>query len=235
MSRTGIGWGVLLVIGALGLGYGLIRQPAQAPARSTAAPSARLPVHSDPLAAPAGEPRPVRTPSEAAGTAADSTPATAPPSPAVPARTAPPAYLKAETALLAEADGHQGLDVRAVTDLTRGDRFSNFMDRLADEAASSSLALDLTELYAQSAAEANAAGGDQLTVRLVCGMTVCAVSATAPSKDVFDAWFELFITNPAAVPYGLGRHDKVTANGTLEHRIVFSTDQQRQHVIMPGR
>jgi hypothetical protein len=222
---------VLLVAGALGA-YALVERPQATSAGATDVQ--KVPHH--PVPAPKADALGAESRPSSVGTL-PATPEAPPPAPSAPSESipAPPRHLAAEAGLLAELDGQQGLDVQAVTALIKGDRFSDFMDELAHEAATSPLALDITDLYTQSAAESNAAAGDELTVRVVCGMTVCGVSATAPSKDAFDVWFQAFIGNPAAPPYGAGRHDKISASGVTEYRVVFSTDQERQHVIMPRR
>lgn len=232
MSRTRV-WlaalAALAVCAALGL-YGLRPRPAATPASAQDEPAigrAATPASTSRTAEPGTRPddtriRPTAVPQ----------PANDPPPPLRSAELPAPEHLEAESALLAHVDGHRGLDGAAISALIRGDAFSDFMDRLEREAATSALALEITELYAQSAEQANAAGGGDVAVRLVCGLDVCAVSATAPSKEVFDAWFQAFIGNPAAPPYGAGRHDTLTAGGAVEHRIVFSSDPERQHVIM---
>ena len=149
---------------------------------------------------------------------------------------APPLnHLKSETALLAESPRGGGMNVRTVTSLIKGDGFAVFMDQLAVAASAAPLALDLTELYAQSANEANTTVDHALALRIVCGMSVCGLSATAPSKAVFDAWVMAFLESPSARPYGVARHDKVLDDGTVEYRIVFSNDPERIGAITPRR
>jgi hypothetical protein len=221
---------VLAVLCALGL-YALRPRPAVVPAAAPAEPASRAETAAAPDASAESA---VRSPDRRNPPAAAPQPVHEAQPSVPPVPTLPPDHLETETPLLAEIDGHRGLDGAAVSALIRGDRFSDFMDRLQREAATSALALDLTELYAQSAEQARAGNDDgELAIRLVCGLTVCAVSAAAPSKDLFDTWFQAFIGNPEVPPYGAGRYDMLTAAGTVEHRIVFSSDRDRQHVIMP--
>jgi len=231
MSRTRVWLAALAVCGALGLYvlHGLRPQPAATPASAHVDSAIGQP------ATPASTNR--TSGSDTRPAEARNQPTVVPqpanePQPPRSAEVPAPEHLEAETALLAHVDGHRGLDGAAISALIRGDSFPDFMDRLEREAATSALALEIAELYMQSAEQANAAAGDDVAIRLVCGLNVCAVSATAPSKEVFDAWFQAFIGNPAAPPYGAGRHDTLTAGGATEHRIVFSSDPERQHVIM---
>lgn len=229
MTARRVGIVALLIVGAWAL-YGFVAPPPAAPLTAARAPELhQSPATTEAIPAAAERPASARTTAKR-----PQAPQAAEPSPAVPsAPTAPRDHLDVETDLLAAVDGHQGIDVQAVTALIKGDRYGDFMDRLASESAASPLAHDVAELYAQSVAKAHAVDDDQLALRLVCGMTLCAISATAASKDVFDAWFERFIADPVAPPYGAGRHDKVTDSGAIEYRIVFSTDPERQHVVMP--
>lgn len=231
MSRTRVWLAALAVCSALGL-YGLRPRPADTPAGAKAEQAIgrpAIPVLASQPAGPGVRPADMRSLPTAA-----QKPASDVQLPARSAEMAAPEHLEAEASLLAQVDGHRGLDGAAVSALIKGDSFPDFMDRLQRDAATSALATDITDLYVQSAEQAKAAGGGDVAIRLVCGLNVCAVSAAAPSKDVFDAWFQAFIGNPAAPPYGAGRHDTVTAAGVIEHRIVFSSDPERQHVIMRG-
>lgn len=229
MNRTGIAAIALLAIGAFGLWHVF----AERPAATHAGPQAEPEHHHPAVTASAAEAGAADRPSDDRAVAGPPQTIPAPPAPATPATAPPRKTLNTEAALLTDSDGNQGLDLRAISERLKGDGFSDFLDRLADEAATSPLALDITELYTQSAAEANAAGGRQLTLRIACGTTVCGISATAPSREVFDAWFGAFVEHPSAPPYGAGRHDKTTASGEVEYRVVFSTDPERQHLIMP--
>ena len=225
---------MLLAIGAWAMYAFVVRTPTAPLPATRASESRQPPAKADATPPAAGQPASADTPMKRPRATQTAQPATAAPS--VPtALAAPRDHLDAETELLGAVDGHQGVNVQAVTALIQGNRYDVFMDRLSGESAASPLAHDIAELYAQSAARAQPGDDDPLTLRLVCGMTVCALSATAPSKDIFDAWFERFIADPAAPPYGAGRYDKVTASGAIEYRVVFSTDPERQHVVMPKR
>lgn len=149
---------------------------------------------------------------------------------------APPrAHLMSEASLLVDVDGHRGLDLRSISAQMRGDRFADFLDQLALEAAASPLALDITELYARSAYEANATVDDALAIRVVCGMSICFLSVTTPSREIFDTWFGAFLENPATRPHSVGRHEKVLDDGAVEHRISFSSDEERSHMIITDK
>src|SRR5690606_462383 len=129
---------------------------------------------------------------------------------------APPrTHLTAESGLLADAAGLQGVNLRTSASLLKGNRFAEFIDALALEGANSPLAVDLTDLYARSAAEANVTVDNALDLQLACGMSVCALSASAPSKDVFDTWFKAFLENPTARHFGIGRHDRILEDGSV--------------------
>lgn len=142
------------------------------------------------------------------------------------------AYLNAESALLNEMGGNQGMNVRAVASLLKSDQFTQFMDQLALEGGGSSLARDITDLYSLSAQEANNASGNALDVRISCGVATCAIAANAPTAEAFDEWFKSFASNPDAPPHAAGRYDKSLENGLTEYRVIFSSDPTRSSVIM---
>ena len=147
----------------------------------------------------------------------------------------PREHLVTEASLLVEADGHWGLDLRSISAQMRGDRFADFLDQLALEASTSPLALDIAELYAKSAHEANATVDGALAIRVVCGTSICFLLATAPSQEVFDTWLRAFLENPAARPYSLGRFGKVLDDGAVEQRISFSSDEERSTVVITDK
>ncbi|MEO8010725.1 MAG: hypothetical protein ABI650_03670 [Dokdonella sp.] len=144
-------------------------------------------------------------------------------------------HLQSEMTMLADVEGRQGMNVRSTGLLMRSNQFSEFMDQLGREAKGSPLALDLADLYTRSANEANATVDNALALRVVCGMSICVLSATAPSKEVFDAWFAAFLDSPSARHYSAGRHDKLLDDGTVEYRVVFSNDPDRRSAINPSR
>lgn len=140
--------------------------------------------------------------------------------------------LPSEIVFLADNGKMKGLDARSSINAMKGNEFGKFMDQLESEATGSSLASDITHLYTQSANETNAIVDNSVTTRIVCGMNICALSATAPSKEVFDAWNTAFLHNSSATPYSSGRYDKVLKNGAVEYRIIFTTDPERNASIM---
>ncbi|MBO9662981.1 hypothetical protein [Dokdonella sp.] len=142
--------------------------------------------------------------------------------------------LNSEKSLVAEIDGNQGIDVRVSTSLMMGKKFGDFMERLSLESSSVPLARDITDLYTHAADEANAAVDNSININIACGMVVCGVSATAPTKDAFEAWFKAFVENQSARPNAAGRYDMVLDNGSVEYRIIFSTDPQKNQVIAPS-
>lgn len=144
-------------------------------------------------------------------------------------------HLPAEADFLVSVNGLQGVNLRATGLLLKSEDFNDFLDQLSAEAAGSPLARDLTDLYARSAAVANSHVGDALALRLACGMNVCGLAATGVSKAQFEEWFVSFMANPDARHYGVGRHDKILEDGTVEYRLVFSNDPARNASIMPSQ
>lgn len=141
--------------------------------------------------------------------------------------------LNSEKSLVAEMEGAQGVDVRASTALMMGNKFDDFMERLSQESSGAPLARDITDLYARAAGEANLGVDNAVSIKIACGMVVCGVSATAPTKDAFETWFKAFVENQTARPHAAGRYDRVLENGSVEYRILFSSDPQKDQVIAP--
>ena len=140
--------------------------------------------------------------------------------------------LRSEKSLVTEVEGNPGVDARASTSLMVGNQFHDFMEHLSLESTSTPLAQDITNLYSNAAAEANSSVDGKVNVKIACGMVVCGVSATAPTREAFDAWFEAFTKNKSAPPYAAGRFDKTLDDGSTEYRLIFSTDPQKNSVIM---
>lgn len=143
--------------------------------------------------------------------------------------------LNSEKSLVAEFEGNQGVDVKTSASLMIGDNFHDFMERLSLESSGVPLARDITDLYTRAAAEANSNVDNEVNINVVCGMVVCGISATAPTKDVFEAWFKLFAESQTARPHAAGRYDKILDNGSVEYRIIFSNDPQRKMSIGNSR
>lgn len=146
--------------------------------------------------------------------------------------------LSSEKPLVTEIEGNQGVDVqgvdaRAAAFLMMADKFDEFMEQLSLESSSDPLARDITSLYTHSAAEANLGVDNQININITCGMVVCGVAATAPTKDAFDAWFEAFVGSESAPPYAAGRYDMILDDDSVEYRVIFSTDPQRRTAISP--
>lgn len=135
--------------------------------------------------------------------------------------------LAAEAPLITEIDGVRGVDLRASTQLMMGDHFGDFLDGLSRESSISPLARDITELYGRSAAEANSVVDNEVGIVMACGTTVCGLSATAPDKETFDAWHKTFLGNQSAPPHAAGRYDMLPDDGSIEYRMIFSTDPER--------
>ncbi len=127
------------------------------------------------------------------------------------------------------------MDVRAGTSLMVGDGFDDLMEHLSIESLGIPLARDVTDLYARAAEEASRGGDDSINMNITCGMVVCGVSATAATQDAFEAWFRAFVENQSAPPNALGRYDKILDNGSVEHRMIFSTDPQKNQVVARPR
>lgn len=186
-------------------------------------------------AAQKSPPIPASTERSSAGASSQSRPdAVNLPSSAVDRVSSPPprTYLNVESGLLNEMGGNQGMNVRVVTSLLKGDQFNQFMDQLTKEGGGSQLAQELTELYSRSAQEASTASGKTLDVKISCGTATCALVAGASTKEEFDEWFKFFAANPDAPPHAAGRYDKVLENGLTEYRVIFSSDPTRNSVIM---
>jgi hypothetical protein len=141
--------------------------------------------------------------------------------------------LNSEKSLVADIEGTQGVDVRASASLMAGKKFDDFMKRLSLESESAPLARDITDLYTRSADEANSNVDNVVDINVACGMVVCGISATAPTKDAFEAWYKAFLENQSAPPQAAGRYDKTIEDGSVEYRIIFSTDPERKGVMMP--
>lgn len=128
----------------------------------------------------------------------------------------------------------EGLNVGSTGKLLKGDDFDRALDQLVEQGARSAQVADIAELYRSSAqAASDEVAPDVRIRRLVCGMKICFLAASAASTESFDVWLDAFRENPVARVYAGGRHDKTFDNGVIEYRMVFSTDPEQRSAVIP--
>lgn len=122
----------------------------------------------------------------------------------------------------------RGTNARELGKLMMDGDYDEFLDRLTAQAAGDPLAVELTELYSSSAAEAAQQVPDVEVRRLACGRIFCAGVVRAVSADAFANWLVRYQANPAAKPHAMGMHGVANADGTIDYRFGFSNDPNRR-------
>lgn len=133
-----------------------------------------------------------------------------------------------ETAFEAEAQllGPDGrlVDFNASAAVLTSTRFEHYMDALATQASLETLAADLTELYRGSATDTARSVEGVSVRRVVCGLKLCLVLGTAPSADTLRQWHTNFVGNVSAPTLESSMRKLHQPDGSVEFRIVFTTD-----------
>ena len=131
------------------------------------------------------------------------------------------AQLPAEFRVLYEGQ----MDVREVLSLVKGAGFDDFLGQLERQSRDSPLAQDIDALFDEGLrAMTNDSGSPVVLQRLACGMKVCAGRFDAPDEEGWQTYLAQFRANKSLRIYTYIDHGLTLDNGTLEKRIVFSTD-----------
>lgn len=124
-------------------------------------------------------------------------------------------------------------DASADRMLRTGD-FTAVVRRLAEEARDSPLAADLTELYSSSLRQRFTDEGGSLVLEdLACGNTVCMGLFTTTDEAAWERVDRAFMENPQARIFAIMDYVVRRDDGTIEHRIVFSTEQDSNGIALP--
>lgn len=160
-----------------------------------------------------------------------------PDAPAAVVESEPPRqHLPSESTLLFDVGDRESVNVRAVAPLLQGDAFDVFADRLAAEAVSDPLAIDVGTLFKAAIEQARASpDGDVALRRLVCGRTMCVAALRASRTDAFADWTARFQANDAARPHAMGIDARTKIDDVTDYRLVFSVDPQVNGAGAPGR
>ena len=127
---------------------------------------------------------------------------------------------------------HGQLDQKAVLSIMASDRFDRLSDALDAQARSSSLASDLTRLYADALNEQWQAADPNVHLgRIACGTTLCIGSAVTANASAWDNWLKRFDADPHTPSYTLIEQPIDRDGGAVEHRFIFSTDPDTNGIV----
>ncbi len=118
----------------------------------------------------------------------------------------------------------RGLDINSSSAVLTNKRFERYMDALAAQASREPLAADLTKLYSGSATDGARSVEGVSVRRVVCGLKVCLASGTAKSNEMLKPWQTSFESNSSAPTYDSMAVQLRQPDGSVEFRMVFSTD-----------
>jgi len=127
-------------------------------------------------------------------------------------------HLQSESALIFQG----GISSQAAEDILRSGRStSDAIDRMTEDAASSTEALDLAKHYRSSITRAM--GEEALLERLSCGLSICIGIARAKSNADHEAWGRRFASDTSSPTYSYAEASENHGAGH-ENRFIFSTD-----------
>lgn len=121
---------------------------------------------------------------------------------------------------------HEGqMDVRETIFLIKSAEFDDFIGEIEQQSEDSPLAQDIGALFGDGLrAITHDTDSPVVLQRLACGMRVCAGRFDTPDEEAWKSYLVEFLANPDLRIYGLFDHSVALDNGTIEKRIVFSTD-----------
>lgn len=127
-------------------------------------------------------------------------------------------HLQSESALIFEG----GISSQIAGDLLRSGRStSDAIDRMTQDAASSTEAQDLAKYYRSSITRAM--GEDAVLERLSCGLSICIGIARARSNADHEAWGHRLASDTSSPTYSYAEASENLGAG-YENRFIFSTD-----------
>lgn len=127
-------------------------------------------------------------------------------------------HLQSESALIFEG----GISSQVAADLLRSGRStSDVIDRMTQDAATSTEAQDLAKHYRSSITRAM--GEDAQLERLSCGLSICIGIARAKSNADHEAWGRRLASDQSSPTYSYAEASENLGSG-YENRFIFSTD-----------
>ncbi len=136
----------------------------------------------------------------------------------LPSRSISLEHLQSESALIFEG----GISSQVAADLLRSGRStSDVIDRMTQDAATSTEAQDLAKHYRSSITRAM--GEDAQLERLSCGLSICIGIARAKSNADHEAWGRRLASDQSSPTYSYAEASENLGSG-YENRFIFSTD-----------
>ncbi len=126
------------------------------------------------------------------------------------------------------------LDQTNAARILKSSNFEKTVRDLADSSKGNPLASDLTELFANSLREKISNESENLNIQeFSCGSILCMGSISAPDSKAWNHASNELLNDKSAKIYAFIEFDVPQANGTIEHRIIFSTDPSSNGIILP--